>query len=106
MNISRTIAIALVGLSLSLSATSANAGFLGDVVHDVVRGTSRASGLNNGMFEAAANARKQNQARIEAENDKSQFGWLGNKEYVACLKVDTARNCNLKTFGVEKITRR
>lgn len=32
MNISRNIAIALVGLSIGLGATSANAGFLGDIV--------------------------------------------------------------------------
>ena len=78
--LSRTIAIALVGLSLGLSATSANAGILGDVVHGAgnvaARGVGKALGLD-GIVQASAAARKQNEARAAAENDKSQFGYLG-----------------------------
>ena len=109
MNISRTIAIALVGLSIGFGATSANAGFLGDVVHGVgsvaARGAGKALGLD-GIVQASAAARKQNEARAAIENDKSQYAYMGNKEYMACLQQDTSRNCNLKIFGVEKITRR
>ena len=109
MNISRTFAIALVGLSLGLFATSANAGILRDSVKGVGKvaafGVGKALGLD-GIVQASAAARKQNEARTAMENDKSQFAWLGNKEYVACLQKDTARNCNLKIFGVEKITKR
>ena len=110
MTIARTIAIALVGLSIGFSTTSsAHAGRFTDAVKGATKQVIiKAAGLESlqASIQAGAIANKQRQAREAAEQDKSQFGWLGNKEYVACLKVDTARNCNLKTFGVEKITRR
>ena len=109
MTLSRTIAIALVGLSIGLSATSANAGIFTDAVKGVTKKVIlKATGTESlaASIQAGAIGNKQRQAREAAEADKSQFGWLGNKEYVACLKVKTSRECNLQTFGVEKITKR
>jgi len=109
MTLTRTIAIALVGLSIGLSATSANAGIFTDAVKGATKKVIlKATGMEGFAAAAAAGAvaNKQRQAREAAEADKSQYGWLGNKEYVQCLQTDTSRNCNLKIFGVEKITKR
>jgi hypothetical protein len=110
MNISRTIAIALVGLSIGLTTTSANAGIFTDTVKGATKKVIlKATGMEGFAAAAAAGAigNKQRIAREAAEKDKSQFGWLGNKEYVACLQSGaSSRTCNLRIFGVEKITKR
>jgi hypothetical protein len=75
MNISRTIAIALVGLSIGLSATSANAGFFTDAVKSAIK--DRAQARSQPM---------QGQQAQQAQS-KSPYSWMDkiNPKYTQCF---------------------
>ncbi len=104
MNISRSIAIALVGLAIGFSATSANAGFFTDAGKKVIL---KATGMEGFAASAAAGAvaNQQRQRREAAQADKSMYGWLKDKDYVACLQKHTNTQCNMKFYGVPSIQR-
>ena len=80
MNISRTIAIALIGLSIGLSATSANAGFLGDVVGKVA---------NKVTGEVKQSAKPQNTGGLGSMGMDKSMG-----AYLSCLNFNSKGNLN------------
>jgi hypothetical protein len=91
------------------SLAPANAGIFTDAVKGATKKVIlKATGTESlaASIQAGAIANQQRQRREAAEADKSQFGWLANKDYVKCLQTNTSRACNLKFFGVEKINKR
>ncbi|MCK1386335.1 hypothetical protein [Bradyrhizobium sp. 21] len=91
MNISRTIAITLVGLSIGFGATSANAGFLSDVVRRVA--------------EVKQGTAPQQYAQV---GTASPYSWMSNKGYMDCLHTYQifGRNDAEKQQGVRSCTQK
>jgi hypothetical protein len=89
---SRTIAIALVGLTIGLSATSAHAGILGDVAGKVA---GKVLGLDAIAAGAAAGRAQREQQRQQQQQQQQaqapartgQFDYLSNKPYMDCLHL-------------------
>lgn len=93
------IAIAVV-IGAGSVAPPAHASIFGDILSAPVKVITKGTGV--GAAGAAAAIRKQQQEQA-ARRDRvrgSQFGWLGEKDYVACLKVRSNRECNISYFGV------
>lgn len=93
------IAIAVV-IGAGSVAAPAHAGIFGDILGAPLKVIKKGTGV--GAVEAAGAIRKQQQEQA-ARRDRvrgSQYAWLGEKEYVACLKVRTSRECNISYFGV------
>lgn len=93
------IAIAVV-IGAGSAAAPAQAGIFGDILGAPIKVITKGTGI--GAVGAAAAIRKQQQEQA-ARRDRvrgSQYAWLGEKEYVACLKVRTSRECNISYFGV------
>lgn len=100
------IAIAVV-MGASSVAAPAKAGILGDIISAPVKVVSKVTGLDKAAGAAAAAGAagklQREQAARRQRVQGSQWAWLGEKEYVKCLKTHTNTQCNMSYFGVPSL---
>lgn len=101
MKLSHYTAFAIAAvISASVIAAPAQAGFLGDIVSAPGKVIGKVTGASAAGAAAAAGKLQREQAARRDRVRGSQYAWLGEKEYVACLKKHTSRECNISYFGV------
>ena len=87
---SRTLAVALVGITIGLGATSADAGILGDVAGKVagklLGGDALAAGAAAGQAQRQQQQQQQQQ-QAQAPAKTGQYDYLSNKPYLDCLHL-------------------
>ena len=101
MKLSHITAFAIAAvISASAVSAPAHAGILDDIVGAPGKVIGKATGASAAGAAAAAGKLQREQAARRERVRGSQSAWMGEKEYVACLKKHTSRECNISYFGV------
>jgi hypothetical protein len=104
MKLSRLTAFAIAAvISASSVAAPAHAGILGDIIGAPIKIIKKGTGIGAAQAGSSIGALQREQAARRDRVRGTQYGYLGEKPYLACLKVRSSRECNKSYFGQEVV---